>query len=168
VRSIFVQDDILFSGSWDGSVKSWTIVRAVELNSFRDFDDRVSAIMKADSGLLVGMTNQLIEIPVDSRLLEIHELSGKILELMNSLKGIVIATKSINALYVHSYKNSRDVANIEFVLNGETCTAVYTEPENLQIWFGLSGGGLVKFSSEESAFSLEVRSSLLPFVATFE
>jgi hypothetical protein len=159
VWSISLQDDTLFSGSSDGSAKMWTIVRAVELKSFKAFDDGVSSIQTAADRLLIAISNQLIQYyPASQLIVKVTDLQHVILGTSEYGTSVLVATKTINSLIVKQYNNENaTLTGFEFSLDlGYSCSAFFADEKNLRFWYGLRDGSISKFSWTSKNYDIMV------------
>jgi hypothetical protein len=144
-----VQGDKLFSGSYDGSVKMWTLVRAVELKSFKYFDDSVSSIQNLVDGFVIGMSNRVIHFDTTSQsIVKITNLENTIIGFSLNGSSVLVATKTIRSLRVKQYysENTSLVDPEVFIELSDSCSAVFVDEMRQSFWLGLRDGTILYFS----------------------
>jgi hypothetical protein len=136
----------------------WTTIRAVELKTFKSFDDGVSIVQLSKDRLLVGMTNELINYSVESRLVKrVTHYTELILTCFMVSPSLYVATKSSNMLLVYvtledtiseSLPKSYDLSSSR--------SAFFYHRATQMIWFGLTDGRIINFSVATESFKLLV------------
>jgi hypothetical protein len=155
VISIFLKQDLLFSGSYDGSVKMWTTIRAVELKSFKSFDDGVTIIQITANKIFFGMSNQLIELSEKINQIEtIKSFESLVIGIIEITNGILIAGKTIDSIKVYHIQDHTYLTSI-FEIR-DSCSSYYTESDRLEFWFGLRDGSIILFKAEVKTFNTMV------------
>jgi hypothetical protein len=134
----------------------WTIPRAVELKSFKSFDDSVVFAYYYKTLLLTGIAELLITYSDISHKIEtINELSATVLGMLNSEAGTLIATKSVGLISVHFVTNLTSVStdlNSTFLLS-DICSSFFSDSKQSIFWFGSYDGSILKFSGLEKEFA---------------
>jgi WD40 repeat protein len=154
-----LKDDILLSVSWDSSIKVWTVLRAVELNTFKSFDDGVSYVRKTSFGFSIGMTNVLIEYsPFENFILRLNNFPGRILGFQLSNQTFYIATKTGRSVSVYYKPEISDsfAPPLSSYDNYEFCSAFVSQPDFYAFWFGFRDGSIVKYSIGNNTFQVVV------------
>jgi hypothetical protein len=165
VNSIFISEGRLYSGGYDGSVKMWNIERAVELQSFRAFDDSVAVIHSTFSGLLLGITNDIIHISQQTNLFIKIVNIEKIIGYLQISNTVYVATKSFRSLYIREYSlltAALDASVVKFKI-GDTCSAFFSQLNKFLFWFALRDGSIVQFLVKDSKFNVlqQIRSNFV-------
>jgi hypothetical protein len=164
VVSIVVQGDMLFSGSWDSSARIWTIARAVELKSFKSFDDGVLGCQVIPDGVIVGMSTRLIYFSAESgtisKIVDTKDLILGILIVQNSL---LTAVKTIDSVTViHSQVASECIITSNCLRDSlpisDSCSGFHIHAKQSIFWFGMMDGSILKYSVGDQVFSAFVSS----------
>jgi hypothetical protein len=155
-----LQDDRLFSGSFDGSVKVWTTVRGVELKSFKAFDDSIVSCRKIPEGYFAAMANQLVYFSLDTVTLNnIFELPHFLLGSHTVEDGAYFATKNYTSLqiYYKKFEAGNQLGSMSSVEISDFCFSFYDSALGSSfIWFGLIDGSIISFSLKEAKFERKV------------
>jgi hypothetical protein len=133
----------------------WTIIRAVELKSFRRFDDGLSAALLKLNVLYVCMANQLIQYSLNSGyILKLVDLGSLGLGLIEFYSNVYVATKTIDSLTVSHYERSNlSIINVALTVSiTDSCSAFYIQSGLSTFWYGLRDGSIAKFSLLEKSF----------------
>jgi WD40 repeat protein len=155
VLSISIQDNKIFSGSYDGSAKMWVIERGVELQSFKLFDDGVSLTQPATTGIFVALAGKLIHyIPQTFFMLQIYDMEGSVLGASVNSSSAVVASKTTRSILIHQIDGALNVRQ-SFDINA-SCSAFYSFESDDIFWLGLRDGSVLKYEISERRFSIMV------------
>jgi WD40 repeat protein len=158
VKSLALKGDFLFSASYDGSVKMWTTIIAVELQSFKAFDDSVAVIHDNSKLLLISMTNQLVTYSiVAQRILIITDFGSIILGIIEQDEFIFVAKKSSSSLDIGQIGTS-NISDSDTAFSRtieDSCSAFYSDATRYTFWFALRNGQLLKFILLDQMFNVE-------------
>jgi hypothetical protein len=158
IRSIQLQDDKLFSGSFDGSAKVWTAVRAVELKSFKAFDDRVAAIWPFPTIILAGMTSKLVQQDLNKRDFIIKDVKTNIIGILVAEDVVYIATKTISSLSITQrlLSDEEPLDIIKTINLNDSCGAWNSQSSLRAFFFGTNDGNILQYYISRNDFLVKV------------
>jgi hypothetical protein len=126
----------------------WTLVRAVELKSFKVFDDSVSSLLVISEGFLLSMTNHLIHFT--QTISTIKEFPNKIIGFVIFGDFVYIASKTITSISIYqATQNNLDRMTQYKSFNlSDSCSAFYSQVQWSTFWIGLRDGSISSYSLE--------------------
>jgi hypothetical protein len=143
----------------DGSAKMWTLIRGVELNSFKAFDDRLSNAQQTLDGIFAAMTNEFIMLSFRThQSITITEYPALILGFILEPR-IIVTTKTISSIstYRMSLSNS-SIDELNTIKITDSCSSFFVDNNALLFWYGLRDGKIIRFAAESSEFQVMVLS----------
>jgi hypothetical protein len=130
----------------------WTTVRAVEIMSYKAFDDSVSCIQPTMAGFIIGMTSELIQFSLGfNKIMIITPLPELILGFLSSEASFYVATKSSISLAVYQgFFNNLTAFNSSYIDVSSECRSFFAQPLFSSFWFGLDDGTIIGYSVDKS------------------
>jgi hypothetical protein len=134
----------------------WTVTRAVELKSFKVFDDGVAAIQWVSGDLLVGVSNLIISYSPSGQLIrKILSAENVILGFSKISEVVLVITKNIESIRINKLyfdNNSISDDHLSFYLSDSCSSFFSTSAGPLTFWFGLRDGSIFRFSWDIKTF----------------
>jgi WD40 repeat protein len=157
VNSIVYDGNLLFSGSFDGTVKIWTTARGVELKTIKRFDDSSTSVLTTPTGLFAIFAQLFIGFKLESRTVtNIEVLPNSIMGGIFYKGNVVLELKNFTHLTTASVALGQTSESFSFDYAEITtpCNSFYAFDDSFL--FGHLDGSISTLSLDERVFSKTV------------
>jgi hypothetical protein len=151
--------DTLYSASFDGSIKKWTVIRGVELTSYKVFDDSIISVLNQLPVYAVSLSNFLVKFSfVDKNILSLKQFSNVVLGSLKYEDLYYVAMKNSTNLIVEKglFSDFDEPVSSSMAEIKKSCSSVFIFGPEFLFVFAIRDGSFLSFSAKTQNFTLMV------------